>query len=252
MLFNEFGSKEKPVVLCLHGMLQDWKTEYKIVKPLEKDFRLIVPSMNGMYENSPEFTNFPDQCEEMEDYIIQNYGGHIRGVFGCSQGAMVLSELLARGNVTVDVAVFDGIYLAHQGNAAAWFGYKMFGSVKKNGGQFLKWVMVLMTGPMKLMGLKEEDLAMLDEIYWDVSDVSMKRNLYENYNYHVNPDIKNTKTKIYLSCGSKEPYALKSHKILKQYITNYEETIFDDMGHGEMMFKKNEEFFEMVKGKLMQ
>ena len=36
MLFNEFGLKENPPVLLLHGMLQDWHTEYEMLK---KNFR---------------------------------------------------------------------------------------------------------------------------------------------------------------------------------------------------------------------
>lgn len=248
MLFNEFGNKKNPVILCLHGMLQDWHSEYELVKPLEKEFHLIVPAMDGMYPNSPEFTTFSEQCRQIEEYIENKYEGHIRGVFGCSQGAMVLSELLARNKVKIDVAVLDGIYLAHQGNIAAWFGYIVFKKVKNNGGKFPN----AMDIPMKLMGLGEEDYKMFEEIYWDVSDTSMKNNFYENYNYHVNPDIKNTKTKIHIWCGEKEPYALKSHKILKKYITDYEEKIFEGMGHGQMMLQHNEEFFNLVRDALMQ
>ena len=243
MLFNEFGNEQKPVVLCMHGMLQDWRKEYELVKPLEDEFYVIVPAMDGMYPGSQEFTTFAEQCRQIEEYIQINYMGHICGVFGCSQGATVLSELLARNRVKIDVAVFDGIYLAHQGNLAAWFGYTIFKRIKKNGGKFPK----AMDVPMKLMGLGEEDYKMFDEIYWDVSDISMKNNFYENYNYCINPRIRDTNTKIHIWCGEKEPYALKSHKILKKYINNYEEKIFEGMGHGQMMLKHNKKFFEMVK-----
>ena len=33
MLFNEFGSKENPPVLLLHGMMQGWHSEYQLLKP---------------------------------------------------------------------------------------------------------------------------------------------------------------------------------------------------------------------------
>lgn len=38
MLFNEFGEKGKKVILCMHGMCQNWQSEYEKVKPLEKVF----------------------------------------------------------------------------------------------------------------------------------------------------------------------------------------------------------------------
>ena len=100
---------------------------------------------------------------------------------------------------------------------------------------------------MKLMGLGKEDYQMFEALYWDVSDISMKNNLYENYNFHVNPDIQSTRTKIHLWCGEKEPYAIKSHKILKKYLKNYEEIIFENMGHGQMLMKKNEEYMEILR-----
>ncbi len=37
-----------------------------MVKPLEKEFRLIVPAMDGFYDNCPEdFTNFSDQARQI-------------------------------------------------------------------------------------------------------------------------------------------------------------------------------------------
>ena len=71
------------------------------------------------------------------------------------------------------------------------------------------------------MGLNKEEYSMFDDNYWKASYESIKKNLLENYTYHTNPNISNTKTKVYMWCGSKEPYAKKSHNILKKYLSNY-------------------------------
>ena len=42
MLFTEFGSKENPPMLLLHGMMQGWHTEYEMLKCLEEHYRLIT------------------------------------------------------------------------------------------------------------------------------------------------------------------------------------------------------------------
>ena len=242
MLFNEFGSKEKPTLLLMHGMMQDWHTQYELLKPLEEGFRLIVPTMDGMYPNSPDFTSFADQCRQIEEFITANYGGKLRGVYGISQGATVLSELLARGNVEIEIAILDGVYVARQGKLAADFGCAVFRKVKQNGGNFPNAMNIV----MKLMGLSKEDYDMFRSMYWDVSDESMRRNLLENYTYRANPDLKNSNTLVYLWCGSKEPYALKSHKILKQYLKNYKEEIFLDMGHGQMLLRHTEKMCKRI------
>ena len=240
MLFNEFGKKDKPVILGMHGMCQDWHSEYKMLKPLEKDFRLIIPAMDGMYPNS-EFTSFEDQCKQIEEYIKENYNGHLDGVFGQSQGALMIVELLARNNIIIDKAVLDGTYVAHQGKIAGYVTYWMVKYFKDNGKP--PKVMDIM---MNLMGLGEEAYSMFDELYWDVSYESMKKNMLENYTYHTNPNIANTKTKVYLWCGSKEPYALKSHKILKKYLKDYEEEIMDGLGHGEFFLKHQDEMCKKI------
>ena len=45
MLFNEFGDKNNPAVLCMHGMMQRWESEYELLKPLEEHYRLIIPAV---------------------------------------------------------------------------------------------------------------------------------------------------------------------------------------------------------------
>ncbi len=72
MLFNDYGEKG-PTLLAMHGMLQESSTMYEVLKPLEKDFRLIIPTMDGMYPNSPIFTTFAEQCRKIEEYIKQKY-----------------------------------------------------------------------------------------------------------------------------------------------------------------------------------
>lgn len=242
MLFNEFGDKNKKVILCMHGMCQDWHGEYRMVKPLEKEFRLIIPAMDGFYDNCPnDFTNFADQARKIEEYIKENYNGHLDGLIGHSQGGLMVVELLSRGNIDVDIAITDGVYVAHQGKLSGLVTYWMMKYFKDNGKP--PKVMDIM---MKLMGLNKEEYSMFDDTYWKASYESIKKNLLENYTYHTNPNISNTKTKVYMWCGSKEPYAKKSHNILKKYLKDYEEEIMEGLGHGEFFLKHPDEMCKKI------
>lgn len=238
MKFNEFGEKGKKVILCIHGMCQDWHSEYELVKPLEKEFRLIIPAMDGFYDDSPkDFTNFADQARQIEEYVKENYNGHLDGIFGASQGGLMIVEILSRGNIDIDVAVTDGVYIAHQGKLAGLVTYWMMKYYKDHNNP--PKIMDIM---INLMGLDPKDAyGMFDCIYWKASYKTIKNNLLENYTYHANHNISNTKTKVYMWCGSKEPYALKSHKILKKYLKNYEEEIMDGYGHGDFFLKHQDE-----------
>ena len=47
MLFNEFGNKNNPPILLLHGMMQNWRNVHETLKPLEEHYRLIIPAQDG-------------------------------------------------------------------------------------------------------------------------------------------------------------------------------------------------------------
>ncbi|MBE6765818.1 MAG: alpha/beta hydrolase [Ruminococcaceae bacterium] len=245
MLFNEFGSKENKPVILLHGMMQDWHSEYELLKPLEEHYRLIIPAQDGFYDGSGDFTTFADQARQIEEYITENYNGKIHGAYGASQGGLMLTELLTRNKIDMGTVIMDGCYVAHQGKLAGKVTAWMFKKLK-NTGKLPSLIMVM----MKLMGLKKEDLVMMDNFYMNASDVTVDRNFVQNYTYRTRPEIARNKSKVYLWCGSKEPYAIKSHNELKKYLQNYEEEIMPGFGHGEFLMKHREEICAKIVGTL--
>ena len=241
MLFTEFGSKENPPMLLLHGMMQDWHTEYEMLKGLEEYYRLIIPAQDGFYAGSDDFTSFADQARQIEEYVQANYDGKVIGAYGASQGGLMLTELLTRNKIDLGTVIMDGCYVAHQGKIAGRVTYKMFCKFK-NTGKFPALIMVM----MKLMGLKAEDLGMMDSLYMGASDETVKRNFMENYTYRTRPEIAQNETMVHMWCGSKEPYAIKSHKELKKYLKNYDEEIMEGFGHGEFLRKHSKECCEKI------
>lgn len=243
MLFNEFGNKENPPILLLHGMMQNWRSEYELLKPLEEHYRLIVPAQDGFYDGSGDFTSFADQARQIEEYININYDGKLFGAFGASQGGLMLTELLTRNKVSFGTVIMDGCYVAHQGRisaiATAWM-FKKY----KNTGKFPALINVM----TKKMGKTLDDLtAGLDNrMYLNASDTSIDRNFMENYTYRTRPEIAQNETMVHLWCGSKEPYAIKSHNILKKYLKNYKEEIMDGFGHGEFLLQHSKECCEKI------
>ena len=241
MLFTEFGSKENPPMLLLHGMMQDWHTEYEMLKGLEEHYRLVIPAQDGFYDGGGDFTSFADQARQIEEYVQANHGGKVIGAYGCSQGGLMLTELLTRNKIDLGAVIMDGCYVAHQGKIAGLVTYKMFCKFK-NTGKFPALIMVM----MKLMGLKAEDLGMMDSLYMGASDETVKRNFMENYTYRTRPEIAQNETMVHMWCGSKEPYAIKSHKELKKYLKNYDEEIMEGLGHGEFLMNHSKECCEKI------
>ncbi len=248
MQFHSYGDKKNKTILALHGMLCDWQNFRELLKPLEETYYVIYPAMTGCYDGSENFVSFANECEQIEKYIHINLGGEIYAVWGASQGATVLTELLARNRLHIEKAILDGVYLAHQGKICAKLMLRAFLKMQKNDGQISKWMQIA----SKLMGLGKEELAEYSLMYWGSSTESMRANLIENYTYRVNEGIGKTETKVYLWCGSKEPYAIKSHEILKKYLNNYEERIWPNVGHGVMLYFHTDEYIDALKGMLNQ
>ena len=243
MQFHEYGNTAGRTVMVMHGMLCDWRKFREIFKPLEEEYHVIYPAMNGCFENAPDFESFDKECEEIERYVSENHSGKLNAVIGISQGATLMSILLSRNNVSVEKAILDGVYVAHQGKLCAKLALKAFTRMQKNGGMPSKAFMKA----LPLMGLDESDLDEFKLMYWDSSYESMKANLIENYTYRVPDDFRIDNTKVYLWCGSKEPYALKSQAILKKHITDYEETVFEGYGHGQKMIRDTKDYLSRIR-----
>ena len=243
MLFNEFGHKDNPPVLLLHGMMQDWRSEYEWLKPLEEHYRLIIPAQDGFYDGSGDFTSFADQARQIEEYVHTNYNGKVHGAYGASQGGLMLTELLTRNKVNLGTVIMDGCYVAHQGKLSGKVTAWMFKKYK-NTGRFPAIINVTMA----LMGTTLEDMSdgRTNGLYMNASDETVKRNFMETYTYRTRPEISKNETMVHLWCGSKEPYAIKSHKILKRYLKNYKEEIMQGFGHGEFLMKHQQENCEKI------
>ena len=93
----------------------------------------------------------------------------------------------------------------------------------------------------------EMRLGTLALMYWGATRESMRANVIENYTYRVPADFRIDHTKVFLWCGSKEPYAKKSHEILKEHIADCEERIFDGYGHGQKMIRDTVDYLNEIK-----
>ena len=119
MQFHEYGDQGKKTLLVMHGMICDWRKFREIFMPLEQDFRVIYPAMDGCYDGAPDFRSFADECAEIERYIIDHHEGRLDAVIGVSQGATLMAILASRNVITIDRAILDGVYVAHQGRLCA-------------------------------------------------------------------------------------------------------------------------------------
>lgn len=136
MKFYLFGNPQKPVLLLLPGTCCHWKRNFEPVIPLlVRDFHVVCVSYDGFDET--EQTVFPDMLTEsakVENYLQENFGGHIRAAYGCSMGGSFVGLLLHRGKIQIDHAILgssdldqsDGLPARIQAKLVSYMLYRIF------------------------------------------------------------------------------------------------------------------------------
>lgn len=107
MKFYHFGDKSSPVILLLPGTCCYWKLNFGEVIPLlETDFHVVCVSYDGFDET--EHTVFRDmltETEKIEQYVQEQFGGHICAAYGCSLGGSFVGLLVQRKKIHIDQAI---------------------------------------------------------------------------------------------------------------------------------------------------
>lgn len=110
MKFNVMGEKDNPVVVMLTGSFcQGECLEY--IYSRMKDYYIIVPTYNGHYKDSKDFTTRADEAREIREYLYKLGIEQIYMIYGQSMGTEVGMELhrqLSNEGIKVHNLFFDG------------------------------------------------------------------------------------------------------------------------------------------------
>ena len=121
MHIHEFGNKDNPVILLLPGTMCYWKGNFgNVIDELAKDFFVAVVAYTGFDEEDKEdYQSVSDETHRIEEYVSQNYGGHIRAAYGCSLGGTFVAHLVSRGKIQIDFGIIGSSDLDQAGELKA-------------------------------------------------------------------------------------------------------------------------------------
>lgn len=107
MKFYSFGDENAPIIMLLPGTCCHWKSNFeKVIQPLSDTYRVLCVSYDGFDETErTEFPSMIEETEKIENYIRENFDGHIRAAYGCSLGGSFVGLLVARKNIHIDYAI---------------------------------------------------------------------------------------------------------------------------------------------------
>ena len=109
MKFHEFGDKNLPSILLIHGGGSSWWNYLRQARILSEEYRVILPTLNGHGEEYQlDYVSTEDSALEILDYIKANCGGKLLAIGGVSLGGQIAMELLSLDSDIAEKAIIDG------------------------------------------------------------------------------------------------------------------------------------------------
>lgn len=109
MQFHEFGDKNNPVMILIHGALTPWQIWEKQIQCFSDRFFVIAPALDAHTEEEPsEYISAEDESEKIIEYVIDNFGSNVFLLAGLSMGGVVANKMFESKKLDIKHLVFDG------------------------------------------------------------------------------------------------------------------------------------------------
>ncbi|MBZ9623785.1 alpha/beta hydrolase [Clostridium sp. FP2] len=230
MLFKEFGNKNMPVIIFIHGGGLSWWSWKPQIEALKNDFYIITPIIDGHGDAcDTTFVSIKESAKQVVKYIKGNCNGKVFAICGLSIGAQITVEILSKESDITENAVIESalVYPIKMAIALTVPMYNMcYGLIKK------RWFAKLQA---KTLNVPDE----LFEIYYEESSRMTKESLINftmsNGNYPMPEALCNTKAKTLILVGGKELSVMKkSASLLHETINCSFLKVIEKSGHGEI------------------
>jgi len=242
MLFKEFGNKNAPVFVALHGGGLSWWSLQKVINLLKPNYRVIVPVIDGHGEDSATtFISIQDSAQKLITYINQNCGGQVYALSGLSLGAQIVTEVISMRPHIAKHAVIESA-LVYPIRGISWMAQPAFdlsyGLIQK------RW---FSKAQAKAMCLPEE---MFEQYYKDSMKLSKQSLIHislSNGSYRLNESIAHTSARVLIIVGESEVGLMqKSARRLHKIIAGSELLIAARMKHGELDLRFPDRLVEII------
>ena len=94
--YIEYGKENEKVMIFLHGGGLSWWNHREIAKLLQRDYRIILPILDGHSGSGRDFTTIEANADDILTFIEKELGGSVLLMGGVSLGGQILLEILAR------------------------------------------------------------------------------------------------------------------------------------------------------------
>ena len=120
MKFYESGDHGKPVIFLFPGTCCLYNSFDHVLEGLHVYFYTVAVSYDGFDSNEvTQFHSMEEECEKIEQEIIDHYGGRIKAAYGCSLGGSFVSLLIQRKRIHIDHGIIGSSDMDEAGKIMA-------------------------------------------------------------------------------------------------------------------------------------
>lgn len=238
----EYGKENKDTIVLLHGGGLSWWNYKDVAKSLQKDYRIILPILDGHAESDKPFSTIENNAVEIIEYIDTYLGGSVFLLGGLSLGGQILLEILSQRSDICKFAVIESALVVPSKLMFAMikpaFG-ACYGLIRR------KWFSKLQFKSLKI----KSDL--FDCYYRDTCAISKKDMisfLQANSLYSLKESVKNCTAKVYIFVGGKEKTAMKkSAEIVRTALQDSISQVLPELHHGEFSINQGKKYANRIR-----
>ncbi len=242
MLFKEFGSKNLPAIILLHGGGLSWWSLKGIIESLQSKYHIVAPIIDGHGEDGYEtFVSIEKSAEKLISYIDNKCGGSVFAIGGLSVGAQIVTEVLSVRREIAEYAIIESalVYPIRGITAMTVPLYNLFyGMIRQ------RWFSKMQA---KTLCVPE---SMFEKYYKDslkITKQSLINITLSNENYVLKSTITDTRARVLVIAGEKEIGIMrKSAQRLHEVIDGSELYIAPSMRHGEISLNHPLKYVELI------
>lgn len=242
MKYRKFGESSSKTILLLHGGGLSWWNYREAAELLQKEFRVILPVLDGHAGSDRAFTAIEDNAGEILAFIDEHLGGSVSLLGGLSLGAQTALEIVSRRKDVCSCALIESaaVLPSKLTNALIGPAFGMsYGLVKHR--SFAK---------MQFRSLRmKEDL--FEEYYRDTCAIrkdDMIAFMKASTSYTLKDQAAETSAKLYVFAGEKETKEIReSAREIVRKIPSSELVTLNGLRHGEFPINHAAMYAEAVR-----
>ena len=241
MTVIEYGKQNTEIIILLHGGGLSWWNYREVAKPLEKDYHVILPVLDGHAGSDAPFATIEDNAARLISYIDTHFGGQVAVLGGLSLGGQIALEMISQRPDICRLALIESAQVKPSKLTCALIGPTFgmsYGLIKQ------RWFAKLQA---TYLGIPKE---LFEDYYRDtcaITKADMIAFLKANCAYEIKNGLRETTARTKIVAGSREQKSiLDSAKLLNSIIPCSKAEILPRLRHGDLSINNPEKYVRIL------